>query len=221
LNNSATGRSGGNKFSKRKRRSNISRGSTDSSVVDENNSDQQYTEVEATGAESSAETVADGAADISIGGDMESDYSVGIDTAKNGFSFDEDLLKRNLADSKLPPLAGSVAEKQATYNEKNVVQRYAEDLLAPTPVGEEPKLVKLAKTITWASVLILVLVEIVVSIKVGGMPFDMSKSTMGEGTTSSSNTDGTDATGTGTASESINIPGRTPLKMPEYGSLEQ
>ena len=52
-----------------------------------------------------------------------------------------------------------------------------EDFSAPTPAGEEPKLVKVAKNITWGAVLILVLIELFVSVKVGGMPFDTSKST--------------------------------------------
>jgi hypothetical protein len=78
------------------------------------------------------------------------------------------------ADSKLPPLSGSLEERQAAYNEKSGLQRSVEELLAPTPSGKEPKIVGLAKTVTWGAVILLVLLEIVVSIKVGGAPFDFS-----------------------------------------------
>ena len=56
----------------------------------------------------------------------------------------------------------------------DAVERYLSDLLQPTPAGEEPKLVQLAKTVTWGCVLLLVVVEIFVSVKVGGMPFGSS-----------------------------------------------
>lgn len=75
--------------------------------------------------------------------------------------------------SKLAPLSGTLQERQANYNEKSLLQRNIEDLLAPTPQGQEPKAVKLAKQITWVAVIMLVLAEIVVSIKVGGMPFEL------------------------------------------------
>ena len=54
-------------------------------------------------------------------------------------------------------------------------QRYLEELLAPAAPGQEPKIVQVAKTVTWVAVLVLVILEIVVSVKVGGMPFDFSK----------------------------------------------
>jgi hypothetical protein len=54
----------------------------------------------------------------------------------------------------------------------DAVERFFEDLLAPTPVGEEPKAVKAAKAVTWFAVIVLVVIEIGVSIKTGGMPFD-------------------------------------------------
>lgn len=113
--------------------------------------------------------------------------------------FDESFITNRLSDSKLPPLRGTVQEKQSLYNQKSkttlehprllvamcsfavcmplcvdAVQRYIDEVLAPTPVGQEPKLSQLAKTITWVAVLLLVLTEIFVSIKVGGMPFDLS-----------------------------------------------
>lgn len=73
--------------------------------------------------------------------------------------------------SKLPPMSGTLAERQSALNEKNAVRRKMEELLAPTPTGKEPEVVKIAKTITWGAVLVLVLIEIFVSIKVGGGPF--------------------------------------------------
>ena len=85
------------------------------------------------------------------------------------------------ADSKLPPLSGSLEERQAAYNEKSGLQRGVEELLALTPTGKEPKIVGLAKTVTWGAVLLLVLLEIVVSVKVGGAPFDFSKSSLTSG----------------------------------------
>ena len=50
------------------------------------------------------------------------------------------------------------------------IERYLEELKAPTPVGEEPKTVQLIKAITWFGVIALVLVEIFVSIKLGSTP---------------------------------------------------
>lgn len=50
-----------------------------------------------------------------------------------------------------------------------------DDIFAPTPVGQEPKSIQIAKTVTWIAVLILVATEIFVSVKVGGMPFDTSR----------------------------------------------
>ena len=77
--------------------------------------------------------------------------------------------------SKLPPLAGTLEERRAQYEEKSGLQRNVEQLLAPTPVGQEPKIVQFAKAVTWGAVILLVVLEIVVSIKVGGAPFDFSK----------------------------------------------
>lgn len=39
---------------------------------------------------------------------------------------------------------------------------------------------QVAKTVTWVAVLLLVILEIVVSVKVGGMPFDFSKAKTAE-----------------------------------------
>jgi hypothetical protein len=76
------------------------------------------------------------------------------------------------------------------------VERNLEELLAPTPAGKEPKAIQLMKNITWVAVLLLVLLEIVVSIKVGGSPFDFSKATLGgnsgEGDVSTSTSTSTD-----------------------------
>lgn len=47
-------------------------------------------------------------------------------------------------------------------------------------MGQEPKIVQTAKTVTWIAVLLLVILEIVVSVKVGGMPFDFSKKSTAE-----------------------------------------
>lgn len=47
-------------------------------------------------------------------------------------------------------------------------------------LGQEPKAIQLIKSVTWFSVILLVLVEIIVSIKVGGMPFDLGKVTLPE-----------------------------------------
>ena len=55
------------------------------------------------------------------------------------------------------------------------MERYLEELLAPTPAGQEPKSIVLIKSITWFAVIVLVLIEIVVSVKVGGMPFELGK----------------------------------------------
>lgn len=55
------------------------------------------------------------------------------------------------------------------------VERYLDEITAPTPAGQEPKLVKIMKQITWGAVLVLVLLEIFVSVKEGGMPFDFSQ----------------------------------------------
>ena len=75
------------------------------------------------------------------------------------------------APSQLAPLKSTAAEKQLKYEEKPQIQRKVEELLAPTPAGQDPKLAVLAKQVTWVAVIILVLIEIFVSIKTGGMPF--------------------------------------------------
>jgi len=80
--------------------------------------------------------------------------------------------------SKLRPLSGTVKEANEKYLEKNFIERNLEEFLAPTPIGDEPKLVKLAKTVTWGAVILLVLVEIFVSLKVGGAPFDFGKASL-------------------------------------------
>lgn len=73
--------------------------------------------------------------------------------------------------SKLPPLQGTAGAKQLEASKKS----YIEELFEPTPAGKEPKLVSLMKSITWGAVLILVLIEIFVSLKEGGAPFDLGK----------------------------------------------
>ena len=73
--------------------------------------------------------------------------------------------------SQLAPLKSTAAEKQRKYEEKSAIQRQLEDLLAPTPAGQDPKLAVLAKQVTWVAVIVLVLIEIFVSVKTGGMPF--------------------------------------------------
>ena len=77
--------------------------------------------------------------------------------------------------SKLPPLTGTLEARQANFNEKSGVERALEEYLAPTPAGKEPKFFQLMKTVTWGAVVLLVLTEIVVSLKVGGAPFDLQK----------------------------------------------
>lgn len=59
------------------------------------------------------------------------------------------------------------------------IERNLEEIFAPTPAGKEPKAIQIMKTVTWGAVLLLVLLEIVVSIKVGGSPFDFSRATLG------------------------------------------
>ena len=55
------------------------------------------------------------------------------------------------------------------------LQRFLDEYFAPTPAGQEPKLVTAVKSVTWFAVLVLVLIEIAVSIKLEGLPFDFSK----------------------------------------------
>jgi hypothetical protein len=45
-------------------------------------------------------------------------------------------------------------------------------------IGKEPKSVELMKSITWFAVIALVVVEIGVSVKVGGAPIDLNKVSM-------------------------------------------
>ena len=82
-------------------------------------------------------------------------------------------------ESKLKPLSGTAEAKRAAYEEKNAMVRYFEELTEPTPAGQEPKVIKLAKTLTWGAVLVLVLIEIFVSVKVGGAPFSLDKVSFG------------------------------------------
>lgn len=80
------------------------------------------------------------------------------------------------ADSKLQPLSGTAeAKKQAFEEGSNGFERFIDRMSAPTPKGKEPEDVKLVKQITWGAVLVLVLIEIYVSVKVGGAPFDLNK----------------------------------------------
>eukprot|EP01031_Cornospumella_fuschlensis_P024937 gene24937-30130_t len=71
--------------------------------------------------------------------------------------------------------AASKAEDDNPFN------RLAKDYLAPTPAGKEPKLVELIKSVTWISVLVLIAVEIFVSFKVGGSPFDLKRAVLDSG----------------------------------------
>ena len=59
--------------------------------------------------------------------------------------------------------------------ELDAVERFIDEMTAPTPPGQEPKSVSLVKSITWFAVIVLVLLEIVVSVKSGGLPFELSK----------------------------------------------
>jgi hypothetical protein len=90
-----------------------------------------------------------------------------------------DLSSVQKTDSKLDPLAGTSAAKKKAYDEEsNGLERFITKMTAPTPKGQEPEAVKLVKQITWVSVIMLVLIEIYVSVKVGGAPFDPSKATL-------------------------------------------
>ena len=91
-----------------------------------------------------------------------------------------DLASLNSRDSKLSPLTGSNQAKIAEFENKSWFDRNIAEYTAPTPTGQEPKLVKLAKNITWGAVLLLVLTEIVVSLKVGGAPFKFGEVKMPE-----------------------------------------
>ena len=90
-----------------------------------------------------------------------------------------DLSSVQKSDSKLDPLAGTSAAKKKAYEEEsNDFERFIKKMTAPTPKGQEPEAVKLVKQITWGAVIVLVLIEIYVSVKVGGAPFDPSKATL-------------------------------------------
>jgi len=91
-----------------------------------------------------------------------------------------DFASLNSRDSKLSPLTGSNQAKIAEFENKNWFDRNIAEYTAPTPTGQEPKLVKLAKNITWGAVLLLVLTEIFVSLKVGGAPFKFGEVKMPE-----------------------------------------
>ena len=92
-----------------------------------------------------------------------SDFSVPSSSSSSPFDIN--------SSSQLAPLKSTAREKQLEYQEKPAIQRQVEDLLAPTPAGQDPKLAVLAKQVTWIAVIGLVLIEIFVSLKTGGMPF--------------------------------------------------
>ena len=104
----------------------------------------------------------------------------GKETINNGGSFVvPDLTSLQKSDSRLDPLAGTASAKKKAYEEEaSGVERWMEKMTAPTPKGQEPEAVKLVKQITWGAVIVLVLVEIFVSVKVGGAPFDPSKASL-------------------------------------------
>lgn len=54
---------------------------------------------------------------------------------------------------------------------KSKVQEY----LAPTPVGETPKILELVKSITWTGVAILVVLELFAAVRMGSLPFDAQR----------------------------------------------
>jgi len=91
-----------------------------------------------------------------------------------------DLRSLTPAASKLTPLTGTPQFKAAEYEKKGWIEKTVGEYTAPTPMGEEPKLVKTMKTITWIAVLLLVLTEIFVSIKVGGGPFKFGEVSLPE-----------------------------------------
>jgi len=100
----------------------------------------------------------------------EGDPSSSISSSSSSSSYS------SLPTSRLPPLVGTAEAMQQEYlGGKSGLEKSLEELFAPTPAGQEPKLAKLAKQVTWVAVLVLVMIEIVVSVKTGGMPFDMGK----------------------------------------------
>jgi len=86
---------------------------------------------------------------------------------------------KEAAKSVLPPLSGTLAERQAAYDEISPVMRFWKEQTDPTPAGQEPNSIQLAKKCAWAGVLSLALIELVVSVKVGGMPFEIQKISWG------------------------------------------
>lgn len=92
----------------------------------------------------------------------------------------DELRSLTPAASKLMPLTGTPQFKAAEYEKKGWIEKTVGEYTAPTPMGEEPKLVKTMKTITWIAVLLLVLTEIFVSIKVGGGPFKFGEVSLPE-----------------------------------------
>ena len=80
-------------------------------------------------------------------------------------------------DSKLPALSGTAQAAKEEYegNDSNPFSNFIAEYTKPTPVGQEPKTVQTIKQITWGAVIVLVLIEIYVSIKIGGSPIDPSK----------------------------------------------
>ena len=162
--------------------------------------------------------------------------SSGVDNKNMGSGFSSSSQQSDQRQSKLNPLSGTAQDRQKQFQEKPFVERTFGEYLAPTPEGEEPKLIKLMKQITWGAVIVLVrlfvysspclsyhgrmilakvktsaslftrnissslsphllisllfifpsattlltqvLLEIVVSLKVGGAPFDLSKATV-------------------------------------------
>ncbi len=95
-----------------------------------------------------------------------------IDSLSSSFNIENSVSNDIRSEiSKLPPLQGTAGAKQLEASKKS----YIEELFEPTPAGKEPKLVSLMKTVTWGAVLVLVVIEIFVSLKEGGAPFDIGK----------------------------------------------
>jgi len=95
-----------------------------------------------------------------------------MDFVADTLNMNDDMSNRIKAEtSKLPPLQGTAGAKQLEASKKS----YIEELFEPTPAGKEPKSVSLMKSVTWGAVIVLVLIEIFVSIKEGGAPFDFGK----------------------------------------------
>jgi hypothetical protein len=57
--------------------------------------------------------------------------------------------------------------------------RFWKEQTDPTPAGQEPNSIQLAKKCAWAGVLSLAIIELIVSVKVGGMPFEIQKISWG------------------------------------------